>query len=167
MVLHPQCIHEYPALHPLASPFIPALSQGFFLCDNILKKSIVVILMQDQINGWLGGTAGIMIAYMFPDASPSVFMGALAGTALYVVTSEPHPIIKQIILSAFSFIAGLLSASAITLFLTGVINEITRKLHPPIFINVDPFFGSAIASGLAVTVFLHFLKKWRKDDDDN
>lgn len=110
---------------------------------------------------------GISLATLFPDATPSVILGALSGSAIYVLTSEPLSLWKQAIFATISFLAGLVAASSMTMLISGFVNELTRYLHPPIFVDIDPFFGSAAASALAITVLLHFIKKWRGKNDTN
>ena len=109
---------------------------------------------------------GVSLATMFPDATPSVILGALAGTAIYILTSEPLSIWKQAIFATISFFAGLIAASSMTMLISGFINELTRRLHPPMFVDIDPFFGSAAASALTISILLHFIKKWRGKNDN-
>jgi len=56
--------------------------------------------------GLTSSSVGVTFATLFPEATPAVMLGSLAGTALYVLTSDPHQLWKQAIFALISFISG-------------------------------------------------------------
>lgn len=101
------------------------------------------------------GAAGASFATLFPEATPGVMACALAGTALYVVTSENHAIWKQIAFAIISFIGGIYAAGFTSDFLSAVINAL---LHGSGVVSVPPAIGALVASSIAVTVLLRITR---------
>jgi hypothetical protein len=111
--------------------------------------------------GVAAGSAGITFASFFPDATPAVMICALAGAALYVVTSEPHKIRKQLTLAVVSFIAGVYCAGVAADIITAVINAALSHLSPPVQVTVTPPIGALVAATISVTVLLRLMRKSR------
>lgn len=86
---------------------------------------------------------------------------ALAGAALYVVTSEPHKIRKQLTLAVVSFIAGVYCAGVAADIITAVINAALSHLSPPVQVKVTPPIGALVAATISVTVLLRLMRKSR------
>lgn len=57
-------------------------------------------------SGVTSATVGITFATMFPEATPGVMLCALAGAAMYVLTSEPHQLWKQMLFAVISFMGA-------------------------------------------------------------
>lgn len=56
--------------------------------------------------GVAAGSAGVTFAALFPEATPAVMICALAGAALYVLSSGQHRFWKQVIFALISFVGG-------------------------------------------------------------
>ncbi|MGT3269443.1 putative holin, partial [Yersinia enterocolitica] len=55
-------------------------------------------------------SAGVTFAAMFPEATPAVVVCSLAGAALYVLSSRPHRLWRQVLFALISFIGGIYCA---------------------------------------------------------
>lgn len=55
--------------------------------------------------GVAAGSAGVTFAALFPEATPAVMICALAGAALYVLSSGQHRFWKQVISHSFRLLA--------------------------------------------------------------
>ncbi|MEH0017423.1 putative holin, partial [Citrobacter portucalensis] len=73
-------------------------------------------------SGVTSATVGITFATMFPEATPGVMLCALAGAAMYVLTSEPHQLWKQMLFAVISFMGGVFFSVPMAKILAGVIN---------------------------------------------
>ena len=60
--------------------------------------------------GVAAGSAGVTFAALFPEATPAVMICALAGAALYVLSSGQHRFWKQVIFALISFVGGVYCA---------------------------------------------------------
>lgn len=109
--------------------------------------------------GVTSASMGVTIATIFPDTSPGILLGALAGTALYALTSEPYSLWKQIIFSIISFIVGVVMANPVASIIDGVVNTFTGTLHPPVVVKISPVIGAMVAAGIAIAVFLRILRR--------
>ncbi|HCU0177938.1 TPA: hypothetical protein OUE19_000440 [Enterobacter hormaechei] len=111
--------------------------------------------------GVAAGTTGITFATLFPEATPAVMVCSLAGTALYILSSEDHKIWKQIIFALISFIGGIYCAGTASEIIAALINAGLNQLSPPVSIKVSPAIGALAASTVSVTVLLRVLKRSR------
>lgn len=53
--------------------------------------------------GFAAASTGVTLAALFPEATPAVVMCSLAGTALYVLSSRPHRLWRQVLFALVSF----------------------------------------------------------------
>ena len=112
-------------------------------------------------SGVTSATLGITFASMFPEATPSVMLGALAGSAMYVLTSEPHQLWKQMLFAVISFMGGVFFSVPMAKILAGVINAALGLLQPPVIIEVSPNVGALVAASISVAVLLRIVAKSR------
>ena len=112
--------------------------------------------------GVTSATMGITLSTIFPGTSPGILVGALAGTALYVLTAEPYALWKQVMFSVISFIVGVWMAGPVTSILDGLVNTVTGNLHPPIVVQVSPSVGAVVSAAIAIAVLLRILKRSQK-----
>ena len=112
--------------------------------------------------GFTSASMGVTLATMFPGTSPGILIGALAGTSIYVLTSEPYTIWKQVIFSVISFIVGVWMADPVSHILDGMVNTVTRNLHPPVTVQISPSIAAMVASAVAIAVLLRILKRTQK-----
>ena len=112
--------------------------------------------------GLTSASMGITLSAMFPGTSPGILLGALAGTAIYVLTSEPYALWKQIVFSFISFVTGVWMADPVTHVLDGLINNFTGNLHPPVIVQISPSIGAVVAAAIAIAILLRILRRTQK-----
>ena len=81
--------------------------------------------------GAASATVGITFASMFPEATPGVMLCALAGAAMYVMTSEPHQLWKQMLFAVISFMGGAFFSVPMAKILAGGTNTALGPAPPP------------------------------------
>lgn len=121
--------------------------------------------MSDPITtaaGVTAGSVGITFASMFPEATPAVMLCALAGASMYVLTSEPHPLWKQILFALISFMGGVFFSEPMAKIMAGVINTALGLLRPPVSIEVSPNVGALVAASISITILLRILSRSKK-----
>lgn len=111
--------------------------------------------------GVAAGSAGITFASLFPEATPAVMICALAGAALYVLSSQDHKLWKQFIFALISFIGGVYCAGTASEIIAALINAGLSHLSPPVQIKVTPAIGALAASTISVTILLRVLSRSR------
>ena len=111
--------------------------------------------------GVAAGSAGITFASLFPEATPAVMICALAGAALYVLSSQDHKLWKQLIFALISFIGGVYCAGTASEIIAALINAGLSHLSPPVQIKVTPAIGALAASTISVTILLRVLSRSR------
>jgi hypothetical protein len=109
--------------------------------------------------GVAAGTTGITFATLFPEATPAVMVCSLAGTALYILSSEDHKIWKQILFALISFIGGIYCAGTASEIIAALINAALNQLNPSVTIKVSPAIGALAASTVSVTILLRILAR--------
>ena len=87
--------------------------------------------------GVTSATIGVTFASLFPEATPGVMLCALAGAAMYVLTSDPHQLWKQFLFAVISFVGGVFFSVPMAKILAGVINTALGLLQPPVSIEVS------------------------------
>ncbi|MEP9315470.1 putative holin, partial [Enterobacter hormaechei] len=92
-------------------------------------------------------------------ATPAVMLGSLAGTALYVLTSDPHQLWKQAIFALISFISGVFFSVPMAKIMAGIINTPLSLMKPPASIEVSPAVGAIVTASISVAVLLRILRK--------
>ncbi|OIZ39953.1 putative holin [Citrobacter freundii] len=112
-------------------------------------------------SGVTSATVGITFATMFPEATPGVMLCALAGAAMYVLTSEPHQLWKQMLFAVISFMGGVFFSVPMAKIIAGVINTALGLLQPPVSIEVSPNDGALVAASVSVAVLLRVVAKSR------
>ena len=112
--------------------------------------------------GVTSATVGMTFASMFPEATPGVMLCALAGSAMYVLTSEPHKLWKQFLFAAISFVGGVFFSLPMAKILAGVINAGLGLLRPPVSIEVSPNIGALVSASISVAVLLRILAKSKR-----
>lgn len=110
-------------------------------------------------SGVAAGTMGVSIAALFPEATPGVMLFALMGSALYVLTSEPHQIWKQAIFAVISFLGGVSFSGPMAKIMAALLNSALSMLTPPVTVEVSPNIGALVASSIAVAILLRILAK--------
>lgn len=111
--------------------------------------------------GVAAGSAGITFASLFPEATPAVMICALAGAALYILSSQDHKLWKQLIFALISFIGGVYCAGTASEIIAALINAGLSHLSPPVQIKVTPAIGALAASTISVTILLRVLSRSR------
>lgn len=111
--------------------------------------------------GVAAGSAGVTFASLFPEATPAVMICALAGAALYVLSSQDHKLWKQLIFALISFIGGVYCAGTASEIIAALINAGLSHLSPPVQIKVTPAIGALAASTISVTILLRVLSRSR------
>lgn len=106
---------------------------------------------------------GGVIVSLFPEATPSVMLCALAGTALYIITEQAYEIWKQMIFAFISFVGGVYCAGMSADIIAAFINSILQKLEPGILIAVSPSVGALIGSSVCVTFLLRIISRYKKE----
>lgn len=101
-----------------------------------------------------------IITLLFPEGTPSIMLCSLAGTALYVLTTENHEYWKQIIFSIVSFFGGIHSAGTASEIIATVINYLLHNLNPSVLIEIPHPVGALVASSVFVTILLKFLNRY-------
>lgn len=76
-------------------------------------------------------------AALFPEATPAVMICALAGAALYVLSSGQHRFWKQVIFALISFVGGVYCAETASAIITGILNAVLSHLNPPVTVKVS------------------------------
>ncbi|EAY0927146.1 hypothetical protein E1A40_08875 [Salmonella enterica subsp. enterica serovar Aba] len=109
--------------------------------------------------GVAAGSAGMTFAALFPEATPAVMICALAGAALYVLSSGRHRLWKQIIFALISFIGGVYCAETASAIITGILNAVLSHLNPPVTVKVSPAVGALVASVICVTALLRIMSR--------
>lgn len=92
--------------------------------------------------------AAVALASLAPGVPVNVVLGAFAGAMLFVVTSNDFGLGKKIVLFLSSFVAGFLSAGAVTQLV-----ELIFGLH-----DVDTGVGALLSAAAAVRVMLSAFK---------
>jgi hypothetical protein len=87
---------------------------------------------------------------------------ALAGASMYVLTSEPHPLWKQILFALISFMGGVFFSEPMAKIMAGVINTALGLLRPPVSIEVSPNVGALVAASISITILLRILSRSKK-----
>lgn len=108
------------------------------------------------------GTAGVSFASMFPEATPAVMLCALGGSAMYVLTAEPHQIWKQIIFAFISFMGGVFFSEPMAKIMAGIINTPLSLMKPPVSVEVSPPVGALVAASISVAVLLRILARSKR-----
>ncbi|HID7510848.1 TPA: putative holin [Enterobacter hormaechei] len=108
------------------------------------------------------GTAGVTFASLFPEATPAVMLCALAGSAMYVLTAEPHQLWKQIIFAVISFMGSVFFSEPMAKIMAGVINTPLSLMTPPVSIEVSPSIGALVSASISVAVLLRILAKSKR-----
>lgn len=111
--------------------------------------------------GFAAASTGVTLAALFPEATPAVVMCSLAGTALYVLSSRPHRLWRQVLFAMISFIGGIHSAETASEIIAAVINAGLGKVAPGASVHVTPGFGALVASAICVTVLLRVMAKYQ------
>ena len=111
--------------------------------------------------GVAAGSAGVTFASLFPEATPAVMICALAGAALYVLSSQDHKLWKQLIFALISFIGGVYCAGTASEIIAALINAGLSHLSPPVQIKVTPAIGALAGSTISVTILLRVLSRSR------
>lgn len=109
--------------------------------------------------GLTSSSVGVTFATLFPEATPAVMLGSLAGTALYVLTSDPHQLWKQAIFALISFISGVFFSIPMAKIMAGIINTPLSLMKPPASIEVTPAVGAIVTASISVAVLLRILRK--------
>lgn len=109
--------------------------------------------------GVTSATVGVTFASMFPEATPGVMLCALAGAAMYVLTSEPYQLWKQFLFAVISFMGGVFFSVPMAKILAGIINTALSIMQPPVVIEVSPNIGALVAASISVAVLLRILAK--------
>ena len=109
--------------------------------------------------GLTSSSVGVTCATLFPEATPAVMLGSLAGTALYVLTSDPHQLWKQAIFALISFISGVFFSVPMAKIMAGIINTPLSLMKPPASIEVSPAVGAIVTASISVAVLLRILRK--------
>lgn len=109
--------------------------------------------------GLTSSSVGVTFATLFPEATPAVMLGSLAGTALYVLTSDPHQLWKQAIFALISFISGVFFSVPMAKIMAGIINTPLSLMKPPASIEVSPAVGAIVTASISVAVLLRILRK--------
>ncbi|MFY9993612.1 MAG: putative holin [Leclercia sp.] len=113
--------------------------------------------------GVTSATIGVTFASMFPEATPGVMLCALAGSAMYVLTSDPHQLWKQFLFAVISFVGGVFFSVPMAKILAGVINTaLSLVTHPPVSIEVSPNIGALVSASISVAVLLRILAKSKR-----
>lgn len=112
--------------------------------------------------GVTSATIGVTFASLFPEATPGVMLCALAGAAMYVLTSDPHQLWKQFLFAVISFVGGVFFSVPMAKILAGVINTALGLLQPPVSIEVSPNVGALVAASVSVAVLLRIVAKSRR-----
>ncbi|HAV1976479.1 TPA: hypothetical protein JG987_003915 [Enterobacter hormaechei subsp. steigerwaltii] len=108
--------------------------------------------------GITSSSVGVTFATLFPETS-AVMLGSLAGTALYVLTSDPHQLWKQAIFALISFISGVFFSVPMAKIMAGIINTPLSLMKPPASIEVSPAVGAIVTASISVAVLLRILRK--------
>ncbi|GAB0828633.1 hypothetical protein ZA09F29_01580 [Escherichia coli] len=87
---------------------------------------------------------------------------ALAGAAMYVLTSDPHQLWKQFLFAVISFVGGVFFSVPMAKILAGVINTALGLLQPPVSIEVSPNIGALVSASISVAVLLRILAKSKR-----
>ncbi|MCS2172785.1 MULTISPECIES: putative holin [Scandinavium] len=109
--------------------------------------------------GVTSAAVGVTFAALFPEATPAVMLGSLAGTALYVLTSDPHQLWKQTIFAVISFIGGVTFSVPMAKIMAGIINTPLSMMKPPTSIEVSPTVGAIVSASISVAVLLRILRR--------
>ncbi|HDL7647889.1 putative holin [Yersinia enterocolitica] len=112
-------------------------------------------------------SAGVTFAAMFPEATPAVVVCSLAGAALYVLSSRPHRLWRQVLFALISFIGGIYCADTASEIIAALINAGLNHLSPPVTIRVTPAIGALVASTICVSVLLRVMSKYHINSDSN
>ncbi|PNM18854.1 putative holin [Yersinia enterocolitica] len=112
-------------------------------------------------------SAGVTFAAMFPEATPAVVVCSLAGAALYVLSSRPHRLWRQVLFALISFIGGVYCADMASEIIAALINAGLDQLSPPVTIRVTPAIGALVASTVCVSVLLRVMSKYHLNSDSN
>ncbi|CNK80780.1 putative exported phage-related protein [Yersinia enterocolitica] len=104
---------------------------------------------------------------MFPEATPAVVVCSLAGAALYVLSSRPHRLWRQVLFALISFIGGVCCADTASEIIAALINAGLNQLSPPVTIRVTPAIGALVASTVCVSVLLRVMSKYHLNSDSN
>ncbi|EFB5187769.1 hypothetical protein NZZ21_004612 [Escherichia albertii] len=107
------------------------------------------------------GSTGVTLSTLFPEATPAVVICSLAGTALYVLSSRPHRVWRQILFALISFIGGIHSAETVSEIIAAVINAWLVKIAPGASVHVTPGIGALVASTICVSVLLRVMAKYQ------
>ncbi|MBD7972374.1 phage holin family protein [Escherichia whittamii] len=116
--------------------------------------------------GVAAGSAGVTFAALFPEATPAVMICALAGAALYVLSSGQHRFWKQVIFALIAFVGGVYCAETASAIITGILNAMLSHLNPPVTVKVSPAIGALVASVISVTSLLRIMSQarlWKSD----
>ncbi|MCS2155488.1 phage holin family protein [Scandinavium sp. H11S7] len=109
--------------------------------------------------GVTSAAVGVTLAALFPEATPAVMLGSLAGTALYVLTSDPHQLWKQAIFAVISFIGGVTFSVPMAKIMAGMINTPLSLMKPPVSVEVSPTVGAIVSASISVAVLLRILRR--------
>ncbi|MHA3403516.1 putative holin [Yersinia enterocolitica] len=117
--------------------------------------------------GVTAASVGVTFASLFPEATPAVVICSLAGAALYVLSSRPHRLWRQVLFALISFIGGIYCADTASEIIAVLINVGLNQLSTPVTIRVTPAIGALVASTVCVSVLLRVMSKYHLNPDSN
>ena len=111
--------------------------------------------------GAAAASTGATFATLFPEATPAVVVCSLAGAALYVLSSRPYRLWRQVVFALISFIGGIYSAGTTSEIIAAVINASIGKFAPGVSVHVTPGIGALVASTICVSILLRVMAKYQ------
>ncbi|MFQ6242858.1 putative holin [Yersinia enterocolitica] len=117
--------------------------------------------------GVTAASVGVTFASLFPEATPAVVICSLAGAALYVLSSRPHRLWRQVLFALISFIGGIYCADTASEIIAALINVGLNQLSTPVTIRVTPAIGALVASTVCVSVLLRVMSRYHLNPDSN
>lgn len=93
---------------------------------------------------------GVSLLALFPGLDASAVLGAFAGAAVFVMSSNELGTLKKLAFLALAFLAGLIAAPIAAALLATVM---------PDRIQVSAGVGALLASALVVKVLIHLINK--------
>ncbi|MFV8756886.1 putative holin [Yersinia enterocolitica] len=117
--------------------------------------------------GVTAASVGVTFASLFPEATPAVVICSLAGAALYVLSSCPHRLWRQVLFALISFIGGIYCADTASEIIAALINVGLNQLGTPVTIRVTPAIGALVASTVCVSVLLRVMSRYHLNPDSN
>lgn len=139
--------------------------RGFFVPNFYIYKNMSEPLTLSA--GATSASVGVTFASIFPEATPAVVACSLAGAALYVLSSRPHRLWRQVVFALISFIGGIYCAETASEIIAALINAGLNHLSPPVTIRITPAIGALVASTICVSILLRVMSKYHADPDQN